>query len=105
MSRLFHVSSVLNRDSIRRHGLDWTRMGAARNIAGSRAPEVEGCFLCDEATTTFFIRINNTGGPVDVWAVDGVGEEQLVTSPEGFEYYPGRIPAQQVTLHRPDVPA
>ena len=35
---LYHVTSVLNRESIAQHGLDWRRMGAARGIAGSRAP-------------------------------------------------------------------
>ena len=37
MTRLFHVSSALNRESILAHGLDWTRMGAAPGIAGSPA--------------------------------------------------------------------
>ena len=46
MSRLFHVTSSLNRESIQAHGLDWRRMGAARGIAGSSAPEQAGCFLC-----------------------------------------------------------
>jgi len=50
MVRLFHVSSAANRKSILAHGLDWTRMGAARGIAGSTTPEQEGVFLCrDEA--------------------------------------------------------
>lgn len=35
-----HVSSVLNRGSIRAHGLDWTLMGAAPGIAGSQWAEV-----------------------------------------------------------------
>jgi len=42
MARLFHVSSVANRDSILAYGLDWTRMGAAPGIAGSLAPEADG---------------------------------------------------------------
>lgn len=65
---LFHVSSVANRRSIGAHGLDWTRMGAAPGIAGSRSPEVEGCFLAGEEDVDWFVlTINNTGGPVDVW--------------------------------------
>ncbi|HEU5266732.1 MAG TPA: hypothetical protein VFU35_08525 [Jatrophihabitans sp.] len=99
MSRLFHVTSVRNRDSIDRHGLDWRRMGAAPGIAGSQAPEAEGIFLClAEFDVRFFVDMNNTGGPVDVWAVDGVGELELVTSETGFSYLPGRIPRAQLTL-------
>ena len=97
MSRRFHVSSSLNRHSIRVHGLDWTRMGAARGIAGSTAPEVEGCFLGTDYDVDFFVRINNTGGPVDVWAVDDVDEELLVTV-NGFDYLPRTVPASSLTL-------
>lgn len=81
------------------HGLDWTRMGAARGIAGSTRPEADGVFLCrDEFTAGFFVRMNNTGGPVDVWAVSGVDEGQMLDNGNGFFYFPGRIPAGQVTL-------
>ena len=45
MPRMFHVSSVHNRESIQTHGLDWARMSAAPGIVGSRRPEVEGVFL------------------------------------------------------------
>jgi hypothetical protein len=85
VSRLFHVTSSLNRESIQAHGLDWRRMGAARGIAGSSAPEQAGCFLClNEFEMEWFVKtINTTGGPVDVWAVDGVDEKDLVESPEG----------------------
>ncbi|MFF0095939.1 hypothetical protein ACFYSF_39330 [Streptomyces canus] len=81
-SNLFHVSSVLNRQSIARHGLDWTRMGAAPGI----------------------FQINNTGGPVDLWSVDGIDEELLLDNGNGFVYLPGRIPAARVRLVRSDVP-
>lgn len=101
----FHVSSSRNRASIAAHGLDWGRMGAAPGIAGSRAPEQEGCFLGDAWERDFFVRINTTGGPVDVWQVDGVADDELVESPEGFRYLPRRIPASQVRLMRQDVPA
>jgi hypothetical protein len=104
VQRLYHVTSVLNRDSIAAHGLDWTRMGAAPGIAGSRTPEEAGCFLClDEFEASFFLRINNTGGPVDVWAIEGVEYEELVEPPNGFHYLPRRVPATQVTLYRRDV--
>ena len=40
-----HVTAAVNRESIRRHGLDWRRMSVATGIAGSRGPELEGIFL------------------------------------------------------------
>ncbi|MFI0968143.1 hypothetical protein ACH4S8_43380 [Streptomyces sp. NPDC021080] len=102
---LFHVSSVLNRRSIAQHGLDWTRMGAARGIAGSRRPEVEGIFVCQgEEAAEFFLQINNTGGSVDLWSVDGVDEGLLLDNGNGFFYLPGRIPAARVRLVRADIP-
>jgi phage baseplate assembly protein gpV len=79
-------------------------MSAAPGIAGSDRPEQEGCFVClDQWETDWFVEMNNTGGPVDVWAVDGVDESELVTSPEGHSYVPTPIPAQRVSLHRRDI--
>ncbi len=105
MGRLFHVSSAANRGSILAHGLDWARMGAAPGIAGSRAPEAEGIFLClDEFEAGMFVRMNNTGGPVDVWAVTGVEAEQLIGAGSGYGYYPAPIPPGQVALCQPPQP-
>ena len=99
MPPLFHVSSAANRESIRAHGLDWTRMGAARGIAGSMTPEEDGVYLCrDEFEARFFTDLNNTGGPVDVWVVTGVEESELVTGDSGFCYFPAAISPAQVTL-------
>jgi hypothetical protein len=99
MPALFHVSSAANRESIRAHGLDWTRMGAARGIAGSVTPEEKGVYLCrDEFEASFFINLNNTGGPVDVWTVTGIDESELVTGGSGFAYFPAPISAAQVAL-------
>lgn len=98
-----HVSASANRESIERHGLDWSRMGRARGIAGSTRPEVEGIFLCpDDVTVDWFLGFDSVGGPVDVWAVAGVDPADLVTSPEGYEYVPRPIPRSQLTLHRRD---
>ncbi len=98
--RFFHVTSVLNRASIDAHGLDWRLMGAAPGIAGSPTPEVEGCFLCeDEDVAAWFVRqINNTDGPVDVWAVDDVDEASLLDAGSGFVYFPGVIARDRLTL-------
>lgn len=74
-------------------------MGAAPGIAGSRTPEAEGVFLCaDELEAGMFVQMNNTGGPVDVWAVTGIDEEQMIDNGNGYLYFPGRIPPGQVTL-------
>jgi hypothetical protein len=106
MSRLFHVTSRLNRESIAAHGLDWTLMGAAPGIAGSCRPEAEGVYLCrDEFEVSFFVSLNNTGSPVDVWVVDGTDDNQLIDGGSGFLYLPARIPARQLALlDRPPAP-
>jgi len=80
-------------------------MGEVPGIAGSRRPEEKGCFVCmDEFEVSFFLRINNTGGPVDVWAVEGINDNELVTPPNGFQYVPRCIPSTQLSLYRRDVP-
>ena len=47
MDRLYHVTASVNRQSIQKHGLDWTRMGATSGIAGSMVPEQKGIFLTE----------------------------------------------------------
>ena len=77
----------------------------APGSAGSLRAEEEGCFVCmDEFEVSFFVRMNNTGGPVDIWAIEGITEDDLVTPPNGFQYLPRRIPASQLTLYRRDDP-
>ena len=106
MTVFFHVTSVLNRDSINAHGLDWTRMGAAPGIAGSTRPEADGVFLCrDDFTVDFFLRLNNTGTAADVWEVHGVDPMQLLDNGNGFEYVPDKVRPSQLTLLRRDVAA
>jgi hypothetical protein len=104
MADWFHVTSSRNRDSILRHGLDWRYMNGASGIAGSVEPEQQGCFLCrGDGDVEFFVGMNNTGGPVDVWGVAGVDEESLVQSPEGFEYIPVPIPPDRLRLVRAEI--
>lgn len=100
----YHVTSVLNRDSIRVHGLDWRRMGVARGIAGSRRPEQEGCFLGDSGDVDWFVNMNNTGGPVDVWEIVDVELDDLVTSPENYFYVTAVITPDRMRLVRRDLP-
>lgn len=101
----FHVTSAKNRASISRSGLDWRLMGAARGIAGSDRPEQEGCFLAaNEYECDWFVRMNNTGGPVDVWEVSGVDADSLVESPQGYYFFPGVVDRDRVRLVRRDIP-
>jgi hypothetical protein len=80
-------------------------MGVSRGIAGSSRPEVEGIFLGqDEHDVDYFTQMNNTGGPVDVWAVDGIDEDEFRESPNGYRYVPGAIPADRLTLLATDLP-
>jgi hypothetical protein len=79
-------------------------MDFVRGIAGSSAPEQAGVFLCfDEEEADWFVRMNGTGGPVDVWAVGGIKASELVESPEGYFFLPTAIPAEQLTLARTDI--
>ncbi|HET6296512.1 MAG TPA: hypothetical protein VFG33_24210 [Kribbella sp.] len=99
MTRLYHVSSSRNRGSIEAHGLDWSFMTTAAGIAGSPKPEVDGVFVClDRSTVDFFVRANNTGGPVDVWAIDDVDQSDLVETASGFSYLPACIGPEHLTL-------
>lgn len=78
-------------------------MGDAPGIAGSTEPEQAGCFVCvDESEANWFVRLNNTGGPVDVWSLEGVEEAELVESPEGHFFVPRAVPASALTLLRRD---
>ena len=81
-------------------------MGAARGIAGSHTPELEGCFVCpSEFALEWFVNMNNSGGPVDVWAVRGVDPSELRESPEGYAYVPRPIAPADLELVRRDIPA
>jgi hypothetical protein len=102
--RFYHVSSTRNRASITAYGLDWSRMGEARGIAGSSRPEEQGCFIClHEFDVKFFVSMNNSGGPVDVWAIDGIEENELIDAGSGFLYFPGIIPPEKVSLVQKDL--
>lgn len=78
-------------------------MGAARGIAGSSRPEQLGCFLCEEDEVDWFVRMNNTGGPVDVWVVSEIAEDSLVYSAEGYGYVSSPVPADRLRLIRVDI--
>jgi len=78
-------------------------MGAARGIAGSTQPEADGIFVCDAVMIDFFVRMNNTGGPVDVWQVDDVDAEELLDNGNGIYYVPGQISVDRISLVQQDL--
>ncbi len=95
----FHVTSVRNRESITRFGLDSSRMAGVRGIAGSNRPEVDGIFLCrDRQEADWFVNMNNTGDSVDIWAVKDVEHSELLDGGSGFLYVPGSIPVERLVL-------
>jgi hypothetical protein len=57
----------------------------------------------EEWDVDYFVRMNNTGGPVDVWQVDGVDTEQLRDNGNGYFYLPGRIPVDRIVLVQTDL--
>jgi hypothetical protein len=98
---MFHVSAVANRESIRRHGLDWSRMSERPGVAGSRYPELEAVFLCESlAETTFFTEMARL--PSDVWAVD-IDGRWVESGPSGWMIVTDPIPAKCVRLVAKDV--
>ncbi len=80
-------------------------MGPANGIAGSRVAEQQGCFLAlNEYERDWFVRMNNTGGPVDVWEVSGVVFDELIVAPQGYPYRPGVISPDMIRLTHRDIP-
>ena len=99
--QMLHVTAAANRASIRRHGLDWRRMGAAPGIAGSSRPELPAVFVCDEPEdTTFFLNIART--PSDVWAID-VDGLWVESGPDGWWIISRPISPDRLTLTERDI--
>jgi hypothetical protein len=101
---MLHITAVANRESVRRHGLDWRRMGAAAGIAGSTRPELPAVFVCDEIEDiSFFLNIART--PADVWAIDVAGM-WVESGPDGWWIISRPIGPERLTLvQRNVVPA
>jgi hypothetical protein len=75
-------------------------MGPASGIAGSRTPEVDGCFLAqDEYDVEFYLGFD-TNDLVDVWLVEGIHWTELIESQESFWYYPDKVPRSMISLQR-----
>lgn len=68
---VYHVSPSANRESIRRFGLDWRRMGTDRNIPGAYGAEEAGIFLSrDHEEARWFVDMGRRlHADLDVWEV------------------------------------
>lgn len=108
----WHVSSVLNRESIQTHGLDWTRIGATGGVARGTVPspgagfepEMPVVFLCDSWGAVEFFVTFGQHRLVDVWEADTDGLA-LEDGPDGWLISRSPIPAARLRLVRRDVPA
>ena len=78
-------------------------VGAASGLAGNIEAEADGVFLCETELVEFFIRINSTGGPVDLWEVRDVDPQALVDNGTGFRYLPGIVATDRIALVREDI--
>ena len=101
----WHVSPSSNRESIRRHGLDWSLMGVTGGIAAGpvfRGPEMEAVFLCvSRGEADFFIGFGSHP-LVDVWQID-VSGLALEPGPDGWIIHRSPIPPERITLIAEDV--
>jgi hypothetical protein len=53
----------------------------------------------DEFEVQWFAEtINNTGGPVDIWEIEGLTFADLTESPSGHYWYPGTASSAQLRL-------
>jgi hypothetical protein len=103
----YHATASRNRDSIRRHGLDWTRM-TPPGIAGSQGPETAGIFLCRELDSAEWFAGMCRDGAADIWTVR-LNHVWLESAPSGggdgdWMICPEPIPPSQITLQRTEIP-
>jgi hypothetical protein len=99
---VYHATATVNRTSIRQHGLDWRRMGAACGIAGSTRPELPAVFVCaDREDVSFFLRMARSSS--DVWCVDVEGL-WLESGPNGWWIISQPVPRDRLRLVGQDIP-
>lgn len=106
----WHVSPSDNRTSIRRHGLDWTRLGATTGIAWDaespaerRRPERPCVFLCrSRGEADFFVRFPGHAS-YDVWEVN-IGGLDVEEEPDGWLISRVPIPFDRLILVASDLP-
>jgi hypothetical protein len=101
---VLHVTAAVNRESIRRHGLDWTRMAVAGGIAGSTEPELPAVFVCDDDLFAASFFLHMARAPSDVWRVSADGL-WLENGPDGWWIITEPVAPSRLTLAASDVPA
>jgi hypothetical protein len=79
-------------------------MAAARGIAGSQGPEIEGVYLARSLSEALWFAEFGLHQSVDVWSVDARGLAVL-ESMDGFVYYSGSIGPDRVRLVEADLSA
>lgn len=105
VERAWHVSPSLNRESIRRHGLAWSLMGATGGIATGpvfRGPEMEAVFLCASREEADFFVGFGSHPHVDVWRID-VSGLALQPGPDGWIIHRSPIRPERITLVAEDI--
>jgi hypothetical protein len=82
----YHATASRNRDSIRRHGLDWRCMSPP-GIAGSRGPETSGIFLCSDDESAEWFAGMCRDDTADIWTVslDGAWLESAPSDGGGVD--------------------
>jgi len=104
--QLYHLSPVENRDSIRAHGLDPSRMGAAPGLAGSERPEVTGVYVFDdpgEAKWWAGTMGERHRSGLDLWQFTAQ-QAQLAAGPDGFDHLTGTVAPEALRLRQTFTP-
>lgn len=106
---MFHASPSENRDSIRRHGLDWRRTSTL-GVAGSAEPEWPGIFLCSDMESAEWFAGMSRARTADIWSVrvDGIWLEGAPDADGGggddWMIAPEPIGPDRVELIEADIP-
>jgi hypothetical protein len=77
----YHATASRNRSSIQRYGLDWSRM-VPPGIAGSRAAETAGVFLCSDIEGAEWLAGMCRDATADIWSAT-VDDMWLESAPAG----------------------
>ncbi len=103
--QLFHLSSVLNRASIERFGLDGRRMTLAFGLAGASRSEIAGVYVFEDIEDARWFAgqaVARHPAGLDLWEItpaSDLGEEaQLVLGSHGYRYVPGVVEPARVKL-------
>jgi hypothetical protein len=97
-----HATAVANRESIYRHGLDWTWMGRAPGLAGSTKPELPAIFVAPDLDSVRYL-LHMSHVPLDIWAIDVEGL-WLENSPTGWDVLSYPVSRDRLRLLVRDIP-